>query len=433
MMIQLLEIIMTTGVNILTACNMMLIMRLFFGMETCKKKWQFGLFAGTFAMIHILMYTFLLGQNRLVTILFLLHMVMIAVVLSPKRRFQALLCTIPAFWIYSQFGVVCIMVEELIPLPAIVEGQKYTVFSIVSDIILILLLVTGVRYFEKKNLLQPIKVWETLFLTAFCFIAPIFIDILELLMDVQKSTFRNVAWVLFVVGVNVAIVYGIFHRRKSRYYKSLSGNYKEQFDNELQYFKEYKENQQETMRFRHDWKNHILVMQSMLEREEYEKARNYFAELSMGMQSVSGQFVTGNEILDIILNAKKDVLEENRICVECDGNLAGLQLMEDADCCVLFSNLIDNAVEANLRCEGERFIQIKADERIGYLRIVMENAFAGEVIVESEGIRTTKEEPGHGIGTRNAFAIIRKYQGDYEVRTEKQRFSFAMIFPKEKQ
>lgn len=429
--LQLLEIVMTSGVNILTASNMMLIMRLFFGMETCKKKWQFALFAGTFIILHILMYTVLQGEEnqRLVTVLFLLHMVLVAIVLSPKRRFVALLCTIPAFWIYAQFGVVCMMVENLIPLPAIIEGQKYTIFSIVSDILLVVLLMIGVNYFKKKNLLQPIKVWETIFLTAFCFISPIFVDILGYLMEVQKNPFRNVAWVLFVVGVNVAIVYGIFYRRKSRYYKLLSGNYKEQFENELDYFKEYKENQQETTKFRHDWKNHMLIMQSMLDNKEYEKAKKYFEELTDGMKSVSGHFLTGNEIVDIILNAKSDIFEESEIKVECDGGMEGLKFMETADCCILFSNLIDNAIEANLKCKDNRFIRIKTDEKPGHLRIVAENAMVGEVQEYSEGLFTTKEEPGHGIGTRNAFAIIKKYKGEHDVVAKDGIFSLYMIFP----
>lgn len=433
-MSQLLGIFIYTLINGLCVIDMMLIMRLFFGMETCKKKWQWIFFGVSFGVIHILMFTVQTDNSLLYTGLLYGHMVSIAMILSPNRRFKALLCMIPTLWIYIQFGMMVQMVEKLLPITAspILEGHTFSVLDISSDIIVMLLLMVAVRYFREKDLLQPIKLGETLFMTAYCFVSPIFVEIMQMLVDVRKSTFRNVVWVLCVLGVNVAVFYGIFYRRKTRYYKVLSENSAEQFHSEYEYFKQYKETQQETTKFRHDWKNHMLILQSMLEQEEYEKARNYFAGLSEGMQSASGHFVTGNEILDIILNAKQDVFKANEIHVEYVGNLASLQFMEAADCCVLFSNLLDNAVEANLRCENERFIRIKVDEQIGYLRIVMENAFAGEVVVESAGIRTTKEEPGHGIGTQNAFAIIKKYQGEYEVKTENQSFLFAMIFPKER-
>lgn len=419
--------------NGLATIDMMLIMRLFFGMGTCKKRWQWIFFGVSFLVIHILMVAVPVGDGLLYTGLLYAHMISIAMILSPKRRFKALLCMIPALWIYIQFGMLVLMVEKLLPITAtpILEGHTFSVLDISADVITMIFLMVAVRYFEKKDLLQPIKLGETIFMTAYCFISPVFVEIMQMLVDMRKSPFRNVVWVLCVLGVNVAVYYGIFYRRKARYYRMISKNSAEQFNLEYEYFKRYKDTQQETTKFRHDWKNHMLILQSMLEQEEYEKARKYFAKLSERRQFVSGQFVTGNEILDIILNAKYDVLKENKIHVECVGNFSGLKFMEDEDCCVLFSNLLDNAVEANLRCESERFIRIKADEHIGYLRIVMENAFAGEVIVEEEGIRTTKEEPGHGIGTRNAFAIIKKYQGEYEVRTEKQCFSLAIIYPKE--
>lgn len=419
--------------NGLATIDMMLIMRLFFGMETCKKKWQWIFFGASFLVIHILMVTVPVGDGLLYTGLLYAHMISIAMILSPKRRFKALLCMFPTLWIYIQFGMLVLMVEKLFPITAtpILEGHTFSVLDISADVITMILLMVAVRYFKKKDLLQPIKLGETLFMTAYCFISPVFVEIMQMLVDVRKSPFRNVAWVLCVLGVNVAVYYGIFYRRKTRYYRVFSENSAEQFHSEYEYFKQYKDAQQETTKFRHDWKNHMLVMQSLMDKQEYEKAQEYFQKMSEGVVSAGEHYLTGNEIVDIILNAKAERMKEAGIQVDCSGGLEDLKFMEPSDCCILFSNLIDNAIEANMACEEARFIKLEAVTKPGHLRIMLENAMAkeAEVVMGESGLVTTKEEAGHGIGTQNAFAIVRKYEGEYEVKQRDNIFSVGMVFP----
>jgi sensor histidine kinase YesM len=44
-------------------------------------------------------------------------------------------------------------------------------------------------------------------------------------------------------------------------------------------------------------------------------------------------------------------------------------------------------------------------------------------------LKSTKEDASlHGIGTQNAFAIIRKYNGEYEVETKEDVFVIKMVF-----
>lgn len=84
-----------------------------------------------------------------------------------------------------------------------------------------------------------------------------------------------------------------------------------------------------------------------------------------------------------------------------------------------------------MACEEGRFIKLEAVTKPGHLRIMLENAMTkgAEVVMGEGGLITTKEEAGHGIGTQNAFAIVRKYVGEYEVKQRDNIFSVGMVFP----
>lgn len=417
--------------NAFSILDMILITQLLFGVGFCNKMRQRLAFVAAFFIMHVTMYSLWPEDSMLQMIFVYIYITIIAVILSPGKRIKTIFRVMSALWIYIQWGVVISMIQELLPfkLPPVKEMATSTIIDLISDIVLLVFLIFAVRFFKKKNQLAPITFWETILVTAFSFFSPVFSEILEMFMDIRKSPVRSVVWTIFVVAVNVAVFYGIIHRRSARYYKELSGNYKEQFNSEYDYFNQYKKQQQDVSSFRHDWNNHMLVLNSMLEKNEYEEAKEYFAELSDRMKSDGKHFLTGNEIVDIILNAKAEKMEEAQIAVECNGGLEGLQFMEAADCCILFSNIIDNAIEANLVCDKDRFIKIHSVANPGHLIISVDNAMKGDVIQNEEGLVTTKDDENHGIGTKNAFNIIKKYNGDYEITAKDQVFSIQMLFP----
>lgn len=83
--------------------------------------------------------------------------------------------------------------------------------------------------------------------------------------------------------------------------------------------------------------------------------------------------LTGNEIVDLILASKTDELEHNQIKITCEGSLETFSFMEHVDCCILFSNLIDNAIEANLKLEKGRYITITTNGTNNLLYVEVSN------------------------------------------------------------
>ena len=432
------ELMMNFGVgcfDFLTAINIILIMQMFFGTGFFRKKWQQAAFVGGFVLVHILMYT-VFAQNG--TAHFLLnygYLGAAVLYLSPKRRVKTLFLLIPGILVYVQWTFLVGMIKEIMPWEfATIPGSSLGLFELVTDLLLAGFLIWGIWWCKQKTGLRPISVGETIFLCLFCLISPFFIEIMELLVETRQNTFRQVVWTLFVVAVTVLVFYAIIHRRNARYYKDLSGSYRAQFADQYSFFKQYKEEQQDVIRFRHDWKNHLQVLTTLFEKGDYEKAGEYFDSLSDGMKQNSAPEKTfsGNEVVDIILAAKAEQMAEAGIKMECNGGLEHLHFMEAVDCCILFSNLIDNAVEANMTCASERFVRIKSAVHPGHVVVSVENPMEGTLNRTEDGLATTKDGKYHGIGTGNIISIIKKYGGEYEILAnsgQSKVFSIRMLFP----
>ena len=95
----------------------------------------------------------------------------------------------------------------------------------------------------------------------------------------------------------------------------------------------------------HDMKNHLLVLKNnALKPDEY---AGYLSELEEKMSAVDDHIHTGNSYLDILLQEKCSACEEDDIKLDAQINLCGNLLLSPVEICILFGNLLDNAMEAN--------------------------------------------------------------------------------------
>ena len=174
----------------------------------------------------------------------------------------------------------------------------------------------------------------------------------------------------------------------------------------------------------------MLVLQGLLDQGQYEKAQAYFHTISEKSGIAAGKVLTGNEVADILLNAKEQQMEQNQIALHMHGSLEGLSRLEVSDCSILLANLLDNAIEANEKYTGERYIEIQAVELPGTLVLSIENPIAEPVQKRGEQLLTSKaDKDRHGIGTQNVREIVERYGGDYQIRVSEQVFVVQILLP----
>lgn len=106
--------------------------------------------------------------------------------------------------------------------------------------------------------------------------------------------------------------------------------------------------------------------------------------------------------------------------------------MSASDLSSLFGNIIDNAIEAVLKLDGDyRLIKISAHEKNGFLSLVEENYVDGDVKFSKGGlpISTKENQIYHGFGSKSIKYIATKYNGTYSFEQKGNKFKVSLLFP----
>ena len=132
----------------------------------------------------------------------------------------------------------------------------------------------------------------------------------------------------------------------------------------------------------------------------------------------------GNKLVDAIIADGKSKGRADGIEIECNGKLSGGFIVTDFDLCIIFSNLVSNAIEACRKLEhSERYISITLKREGNTAKIIFANPVEWDVDIENFGEYTTKKDKlNHGFGINNVRKTVEKYNGQMTVGVEEGEF-----------
>ena len=202
---------------------------------------------------------------------------------------------------------------------------------------------------------------------------------------------------------------------------------------ELEYIGQYKKQQVETKAFRHDIKNNLAMTQMMLEKGNVEDAKAHIADMLGNVGSFSPKYVTGDEMLDIIVFMKADKMEEKNIRFTLDGVIDGGLNIKPMDKCSIFANALDNAIEAASKCE-DPFISFTIKRTDKFFIIKITNSAGSKVNVEkllaSSGYTSKKDKDHHGFGLMNVRRAVENLNGMLKADSGESTFTLSIMLPR---
>lgn len=180
----------------------------------------------------------------------------------------------------------------------------------------------------------------------------------------------------------------------------------------------------------HDMKHHIHVMQELSEKSENGELRQYLGGLGTYVFRGEQMAWTASRILNTILNQRQEEAAHKGIAfkVEADTNF---QLpLNDREICAVFSNLLDNAIEACTKKEnGERWIHMSLEQREEMAFVTIENSFAGTLDFRNGmPVSGKKDEKHHGLGLKSVRRSVKQHGGDLMLEAEDQVFRVNLSF-----
>lgn len=181
---------------------------------------------------------------------------------------------------------------------------------------------------------------------------------------------------------------------------------------ELEKYTKLKDNYDKLTEIRHDFKEHLNTISALIASDPA-KAAEYINELGGKSDNAFREF-SDNTLLNIILHEKLCECAKRGISMEIAPIYASLSFIRGSDTVAIFTNLINNAIEA---CEGtsNSCIHLSFMQSGKLLAIKLSNSCSSLPVHDGQELKTTKKDKAaHGIGMKSVKRAVKNYGGELD-------------------
>ncbi|MDU2592187.1 MAG: GHKL domain-containing protein [Paeniclostridium sordellii] len=277
-------------------------------------------------------------------------------------------------------------------------------------------------------------------------VIPFLIDILMVIVvfriiAIDKSILKFYIIILIFVSILVLLSkWNNFHMMKKNIY-----SYKLDYENKIiknnvlkeqNYYKKINKEKDKVRALYHDMKNHMICIRNLCEDKNIDGLLQYIDSMEVNIVNYNKSnqdFNTGNMIVDSILRVKKSICIEKNIDFFEDMDFSKSDFIDMIDICTIFSNLIDNAIEACDKINNPNIpkkIILKSKYIDGFCVVLIENTKVNEVKQRKTLLLTSKKTSYmHGIGLNNVKKTVKKYLGQINFSYSKNDFTVKIMIP----
>lgn len=200
---------------------------------------------------------------------------------------------------------------------------------------------------------------------------------------------------------------------------------------ELQHYEQIMRKNQDVRAFRHDSKNNLFAVRTLLQNGRIEEAQAYLGDLSRALEQTRSRFSTGNRLADAILTDKAEHAQQKQITFDFDGTIPEPGIPNSVLCTVL-ANALDNAVEGCAVC-APCTVRIRSVVKNAGMLLEISNPVRQKVVIRDGHVRTSKsDKQNHGFGIHNIRKAAEQCGGSVNLRCSDTEFTIGigLIFQK---
>lgn len=185
---------------------------------------------------------------------------------------------------------------------------------------------------------------------------------------------------------------------------------KDIIDEQIKYHQLVMDKEMETRRIKHDMKNHLAVIESLVEQGDFEEVHVYLDKLISSVSNLDMPYNTGNDILNTIIS--RLVKENQEVEFECCGMIPESVHIDNYDVCTIFYNLFNNAFEYEKKHNGRKYIAMEIKVSTNDLVFVIKNIVSDKIKIVNGMIKSEKRDGlYHGFGIKNARRTVESLGG----------------------
>lgn len=350
-------------------------------------------------LIAFLIITIISKHHKNSLIIFLKNFSIFLIIKISAYCFSNLFCS----WIFNTpitFDFLYFLKPYLILVRCITNYISYIIFIFIFK-----------NYFNLN--LKRFKVFSILIFAYFCLTFILNTDILFLTKSIAHT------YIFTVVISIIALI--CFDRMQTKYEKDkhLQESIIQNLEKEKEFNQQREQQQKEIRKINHNLNNILIILQSHLEKEEYEEAKDYIEQnLKTHVEAYQALTHTGIAAIDGALNAHIQSIKEKGIQYDEDiSKILHLGSIVPGDLALIISLALDNAKEACENIDGEKHISLKLQSKQTHVILYIENSIP-EGSHPSFHKTSKKDKIAHGFGVSSIKEMAERYHGEakYEVK-----------------
>lgn len=174
------------------------------------------------------------------------------------------------------------------------------------------------------------------------------------------------------------------------------------------YYQGLRQQERQVRQLRHDLRNHLTVVQGLLEKGNTLGAAGYLDQMAGSPALRGGRRFCDNETANVVLAAKAEAMERAGIAADFAVSLPRELPVADTDLAALLGNALDNAIEG-VEGAAEKRIALRCRVDKGLLMLRVENPVGAAI---NPDLATTKaDKSAHGFGIPGMREIAERYHG----------------------
>lgn len=205
---------------------------------------------------------------------------------------------------------------------------------------------------------------------------------------------------------------------------------------ELSEYQLLAEKYENTRFMRHDFHKQLDILKNLIATDNIQ-ANKYMQQIQFSQRELDYAQYTDNKILNILLAQKIKECHNRGVEIHIHSTSPALSFISEIDTVAIFSNMLDNAIEATENVEiKEIYVELYTVNN-SYSAVKIENHTAKEPVVLDGLLSTQKKNTDiHGMGVKSINSALRKYGSELTWMYDKElKFFRAMVLihiPKQK-
>lgn len=173
---------------------------------------------------------------------------------------------------------------------------------------------------------------------------------------------------------------------------------------------------------RHDLRHHKLALSGMLEEKRYDEAKAYLRGCTDSVETME-QPLCSCYAADVIVRRYKSAAEKAGIQTDIQLGLPDKPGIADIDLCIILGNLMENAIKACEKVNGEKLLRVVAKVKDDEVLIAVDNTCSPcDACTDNSS----------GLGIPSVQAIAKKYGGIAKFDQKDNMFMVSLLLYREK-